>query len=103
LIIPAPLSPEMTERVCDLAVRAYRAIDCAGMARVDFLLDRDSGELYLGEINTIPGFTKISMYPKLWEACGLAYPALVDRLIELALERKTDNDRTVRRYRSDGR
>ena len=103
LIIPAPLSPEMTERVCDLAVRAYRAIDCAGMARVDFLLDRDSGELYLGEINTIPGFTKISMYPKLWEACGLAYPALVDRLIELALERKTDNDRTVRRYRCDGR
>jgi D-alanine-D-alanine ligase len=87
------------EQSPELAVRAYRAIDCAGMARVDFLLDQDSGDLYLGEVNTIPGFTKISMYPKLWEASGLAYPALVDRLIELALERKADNDRTVRRYR----
>jgi len=100
LIIPAPLSAEMTEKVRDLAVRAYRAIDCAGMGRADFLLDRDSGELYLSEINTIPGFTKISMYPKLWESSGLAYPALVDRLIELAQERKADNDRTVRRYQS---
>lgn len=99
LIIPAHLSSEITEKARSLAVRAYRAVDCAGMARVDFLLDRDSGELYLGEINTIPGFTKISMYPKLWEASGLAYSELVDRLIELALERKADNDRTVRKYR----
>lgn len=99
LIIPAHLSSDITEKARDLAVRAYRAVDCAGMARVDFLLDRDSGELYLGEINTIPGFTKISMYPKLWEASGLAYSELVDRLIELALERKADNDRTVRKYR----
>lgn len=98
LLIPAPISPELTEKVRQLAVEAYRAIDCAGMGRVDFLLDRDSGELYLSEINTIPGFTKISMYPKLWEVGGLAYPKLVDRLIELALERKADNDRTVRRY-----
>jgi len=99
LIIPAHLSSDITEKARELAVRAYRAVDCAGMARVDFLLDRDSGELYLGEINTIPGFTRISMYPKLWEASGLAYPELVDRLIELALERKADNDRTVRKYR----
>jgi D-alanine-D-alanine ligase len=99
LIIPAHLSSEITEKARELAVRAYRAVDCAGMARVDFLLDRDFGELYLGEINTIPGFTRISMYPKLWEASGLAYPELVDRLIELALERKADNDRTVRKYR----
>jgi D-alanine-D-alanine ligase len=98
LIIPAPLSPELTERVRELAVRAYQAIDCAGMARVDFLLDKETGALYLGELNTIPGFTQISMYPKLWEASGLSYPALIDRLIGLALERKADNDRTIRRY-----
>ncbi|MFN2123597.1 MAG: D-alanine--D-alanine ligase A, partial [Candidatus Promineifilaceae bacterium] len=63
------------------------AIDCAGMGRVDLMLDRDSGLLFMNEINTIPGFTKISMYPKLWEATGLSYSALLDRLIELAIER----------------
>jgi D-alanine-D-alanine ligase len=98
LIIPAPLPPELTERVRELALRAYRAIDCAGMARVDFLLDKDSGDLFLNEINTIPGFTTISLYPKLWEASGLTYPALVDRLIELALDRKKDRDKTERSY-----
>jgi len=106
LLIPAPISPELTRRVQDLALRAYRAIDCAGMARVDFLLEQKGinnkpGELYLSELNTIPGFTKISMYPKLWEASGLAYPALIDRLIELALRRKQDRDRTERRYRRE--
>jgi D-alanine-D-alanine ligase len=106
LIIPAPLSPEMTRRIQDIALQAYRAIDCAGMARVDFLLDRnhpgDSGEgLYLGEINTIPGFTQISMYPKLWEASGLAYPKLLDQLIELALARKSQRDRLTRRYQRE--
>jgi D-alanine-D-alanine ligase len=70
------------------------------MARVDFLMDKDTGEFYVNEVNTIPGFTKISMYPKLWEASGLPYPALLDRLIDLALERKADRDRTVRRYQS---
>jgi D-alanine-D-alanine ligase len=100
LLIPAPISPELGEKVREMAVRAFRVIDCAGMGRVDFLLDKDSGEVYLGEINTIPGFTKISMYPKLWDASGLAYPDLVDRLIELALERKAENDRTVRIYQS---
>ena len=107
LLIPAPLSPELTRRIQDLALRAYRAIDCAGMARADFLLEKGSaagetGNLYLGELNTIPGFTNISMYPKLWEASGLAYPDLVDRLIELAMERKHERDRTECRYRGGG-
>ncbi|MBN2550569.1 MAG: D-alanine--D-alanine ligase [Anaerolineales bacterium] len=107
LLIPAPLSPEMTRQIQEWAVRAYRAIDCAGMARVDFLLEKEKpaeqqpARLYLGEVNTIPGFTQISMYPKLWEASGLPYPALIDRLIELALERKADRDRTERRYRKE--
>lgn len=98
LLIPAPISPQMVEQVQDLAIRAYKAIDCAGMARVDFLLDKDTDTLYLNEINTIPGFTRISMYPKLWNASGISYPALVDRLIALALERKRDRDRNQRRY-----
>ena len=101
LLIPAPISPEIAGQVQALAVRAYRAIDCAGMARADFLLDKESRELYLNELNTIPGFTHISMYPKLWEASGLPYPALLDRLVELALERKAERDRTVRRYRRE--
>ena len=87
LIIPAQIEPELAEQVRALAVRAYRAIDCAGLGRVDLLLDRDNGRLYLNEINTIPGFTSISMYPKLWEATGVSYPELLDRLIGLALER----------------
>ncbi|HVN54284.1 MAG TPA: D-alanine--D-alanine ligase family protein [Anaerolineaceae bacterium] len=98
LVIPAPLSAEKTEEVRDVAVRVFRAVDCAGMARVDFLIDRESGQVFVSEINTIPGFTRISMYPKLWEASGLPYPALVDRLIELALERKADRDRTEHEY-----
>jgi D-alanine-D-alanine ligase len=94
LLIPAPLPAETTRLAQELAVKAYAAIDCAGMARVDFLLDKDSGSLYVGELNTIPGFTQISMYPKLWEASGLPYPQLLDRLIELALERKAARDHT---------
>ena len=90
LLIPAPLSPRQSKRVQELAVRAFQAIDCAGMARVDFLLDRKSGRIFVLEINTIPGFTPISMYPKLWEASGLPYAKLLDRLIELALERHRD-------------
>ncbi len=98
LLIPAPI-PEATAKLAKkLAVEAFKAIDCQGMARVDFLLDKDDGELYLNELNTIPGFTSISMYPKLWEACGLPYPKLVDRLIELALERKADKQKTLHRY-----
>lgn len=99
LLIPAPLDESQAQEARELAVGAYKAIDCAGMARVDFLLDRDSGKLYINELNTIPGFTRISMYPKLWEASGLPYPQLLDRLIELALERKADRDRTKRSFR----
>jgi D-alanine-D-alanine ligase len=98
LLIPAPLSAEMTERVRDLAVRAYKAIDCAGMARADFLLSGETEELYVNELNTIPGFTSISMYPKLWEATGISYPELIDRLIELALERYHDKERSETSY-----
>jgi D-alanine-D-alanine ligase len=98
LLIPAPIPFEVTQKVRELAVQAYQAVDCAGMARVDFLLDRDTGALFLNEINTIPGFTKISMYPKLWEATGLAFPELVDRLIELSLERRAERDRTEWHY-----
>jgi D-alanine-D-alanine ligase len=98
LIIPAPISEEQSRRVRELAVEAYRLIDCAGMARVDFLMDRETHAIYLNEINTIPGFTDISMYAKLWEATGLPYPDLCDRLIELALSRKADRDKTVREY-----
>jgi D-alanine-D-alanine ligase len=92
-VIPADLSSEQTATVQRLAVTAFRAIDAAGMSRVDFLLARGSGALYVNEINTIPGFTTISMYAKMWEASGVSYPALVDRLIQLALERHTDKQR----------
>ncbi|HPY32902.1 MAG TPA: D-alanine--D-alanine ligase family protein [Anaerolineaceae bacterium] len=98
VIIPAPFDAEMIQRIQEYALRAYRAVDGAGLARVDFLMDKHSGELYLSEINTMPGFTSISMYPKLWKASGLDYPQLVDRLIELALERKADQDQTTRKY-----
>jgi D-alanine-D-alanine ligase len=98
LSIPAPLSPEQVDQVQALAITAYRAIDCAGMARVDFLLDKETGQLYLNELNTIPGFTQISMYPKLWDASGVPYPMLVDKLIELALERRRERDRNEYRY-----
>ena len=98
LLIPAPIPFETSQQVREYALQAYKAIDCAGMARVDFLLDKDSGEIYLSELNTIPGFTEISMYPKLWEASGLPYPDLVDRLIQLALDRKSERDHTEWRY-----
>lgn len=90
LLIPAPIPSETADRARELAVRAYLAIDCAGMARADFLLSAETGELLISELNTIPGFTAISMYPKLWEASGIPYPELIDRLIELALERHAD-------------
>ncbi len=100
LLIPAPISEELTQQIQSLAVKAYTATDCAGMARVDFLIDRDTGDLFLNEINTIPGFTKISMYPKLWEASGIPYGALIETLINLALDRKAQRDRTEREFRS---
>ena len=101
LVIPAQIPAETSDLIRDLAVRAYKAIDCAGMARADFFLEKDSGRVLLNELNTLPGFTSISMYPKLWNASGMTYPQLVDRLIELALERKAERDRTVREFRRD--
>jgi D-alanine-D-alanine ligase len=98
LLIPAPIPAETAEAARRYAVLAFQAIDAAGLARVDFLLDRDNGQLYLNEINTLPGFTSISMYPKLWEASGLSYSDLIDRLISLALERQAEKDQTVKRY-----
>jgi D-alanine-D-alanine ligase len=89
-VIPAQLSEAQIADVRRLSIEAFKAIDGAGMARVDFLLARDSGVLYLNELNTIPGFTTISMYAKLWEASGLTYSALLDRLIDLAIERHRD-------------
>jgi len=101
LLIPAPLSDEISECIREYAVRAYKAIDCAGMARVDFFVEKDTNKISLNELNSIPGFTKISMYPKLWEASGLPYNKLVDRLIELAVERKADRAHTSHMYRSN--
>jgi D-alanine-D-alanine ligase len=85
--IPAPLKPAQIRSLQKLAVEAFHAIDCAGMARVDFFMDRASGAFYVNEINTIPGFTSISMYPKMWEASGLPLSGLLDELIALALDR----------------
>jgi D-alanine-D-alanine ligase len=98
-IIPARLSKAQAKEVREMAVAAFHACDCSGLARVDFLLEPESrsgkpGRLYLNEINTMPGFTSISMYPKLWEASGLKYSDLIDRLIELALERRAERDDT---------
>ncbi|HEY0738967.1 MAG TPA: D-alanine--D-alanine ligase family protein [Herpetosiphonaceae bacterium] len=89
-LIPAPIDEAVSDRIREMAVAAFKAIDGAGLARVDFLLDKDSGAIYLNEVNTFPGFTSGSMYPKLWEATGLSYPRLLDRLIELAQERHED-------------
>jgi D-alanine-D-alanine ligase len=98
LLIPAPLDTETIQRVREMALLAYNALDCAGMARADFLLDRVSGELWVNELNTIPGFTQISMYPKLWQATGISYPELIDRLIELAIERFEDKNQSETSY-----
>jgi D-alanine-D-alanine ligase len=89
-LIPAPITAAQMEQVRSMAIAAYRAVDGAGMSRVDFLMDGETGALYLNEVNTIPGFTTISMYPKLWEATNLPYAELIDRLISLALERHAE-------------
>ena len=90
LIIPAKLTKAETKKVQELAVAAFQAVDCTGLARVDFLMDPKTRKIYLNEINTMPGFTAISMYPKLWAASGLAYADLIDRLIQLGIERHED-------------
>jgi D-alanine-D-alanine ligase len=90
LIIPAKLTKAEAKKVQELAVKAFKAVDCSGLARVDFLMDPKTRKIYLNEINTMPGFTAISMYPKLWAASGLEYPDLIDRLIQLGIERHED-------------
>ncbi|HXE71332.1 MAG TPA: D-alanine--D-alanine ligase family protein [Candidatus Nitrosotenuis sp.] len=94
-LIPAPLSPEQAAQVEVLAVRAWRALDLNGMTRVDFLMEADSGKIWLNEVNTIPGFTEISMFARLWEASGLPFPRLLDRLVELAFQRHQDRQRNL--------
>lgn len=92
-LIPAPLDAGQTADIRRLSIEAFKAVECAGMARVDFLLSRDTGDLFVNEVNTIPGFTTISMYPKMWEATGLPYPRLLERLIQLAIERHGEKQR----------
>lgn len=94
LLIPAPLTVEQSAQIQSLAIAAFKAVDGAGLARCDFLLDKETGEIFVNEINTMPGFTPISMYPKLWAASGLSYSQLIDRLIELALDRYADNQQS---------
>ncbi|MBW2272929.1 MAG: D-alanine--D-alanine ligase [Deltaproteobacteria bacterium] len=103
LCIPAVLSDEASERLRGLAVEAFRVLEGQGLGRVDFLVSRsDEREVFINELNSLPGFTDGSMYPRLWEATGVAYPALVDRLIELALERHRRHSKLVTLFRSEG-
>lgn len=97
LIIPADLPPETLKNIQDIAVRTFKALDCAGLGRVDMFL-KDDGEIMVNEINTIPGFTKISMYPKLWEESGIGYAKLIDRLIDLAMERFKEEQKLKTNY-----
>jgi D-alanine-D-alanine ligase len=92
-LIPAPLTPEQDAAIRRMSIEAFRAVDGAGMARVDFLMARDTGEVFLNEVNTIPGFTTISMYPKMWAATGVPYGTLIDRLIQLAIERHAEKQK----------
>lgn len=101
-VIPAELPAETAEHIRTLALRAFKACDMAGLARADFFLEKESGAVYINEINTIPGFTSISMYPMLWAASGVDGPALIERLIECALERKAQRDATRREFERGG-
>lgn len=101
IAIPAPLPKELSDQLRDWAIRSFKSIDCAGLARVDFLLDKNTGEAWFNEINTMPGFTQISMYSKLLAHQGLEYKRLIDRLIELGLERKSEQERTTRIFEVD--
>ena len=102
-MIPAALSPSQTTLVRNLAVRTFQVLDCLGMARVDFFLDRGDGSVYVNELNTIPGFTTISVYPKLWEVSGLSYTDLISRLLELAMERHRQRQQLQTSYRPQQR
>jgi D-alanine-D-alanine ligase len=98
LVVPAKLPQRLTAQVQQYAIRAFRAIDGAGMARVDFFIERGTNRVLVNEINTIPGFTSISMYPKLWEASGISFEKLVDQLIQLAIERHKEKSRSLTSY-----
>jgi D-alanine-D-alanine ligase len=100
-IIPAEVADEVAASVQRLAIEAFLAVDAAGLARVDFFLERGTGTLYLNEINTMPGFTEISMYPKLWQASGLSFADLVARIAELALERFAERAQNETSYRPE--
>jgi D-alanine-D-alanine ligase len=99
LVIPADLDEQQIRTAQRIAIRAGEILECEGLGRVDFLLDRATGEFHVNEVNSLPGFTEVSMYPKLWEASGLPYPALLDRLIELALDRHRVRARLETVYR----
>lgn len=95
IVIPADLPDETIQKIRKYAVKAFKALDCAGLSRVDFFVHKETGEVYINEINTLPGFTSISMYPKLWEASGIPYSQLIEKLIDLAVERFEDNKREI--------
>lgn len=101
LIIPAPLPPALTAEVRSLAVKTFLALNCFGLGRVDFFVNPPTGEVFVNEINTIPGFTSISMYPKLWEASGLSYPSIIDELIKLAMERHGEVSSLATTYQAE--
>lgn len=98
LKVPAPISTELQKQIQELSLKAFKTLELSGMARVDFFLDKNSNEIYLNEVNTIPGFTKISMYPKLWEASGIPYPKLLDKLIDLAIEKHQEKSTIKTEY-----
>jgi D-alanine-D-alanine ligase len=98
LLIPAPLNDAHVKEAQQLAIAAFKVLECSGMARVDLFLERPTGKFYVNEINTLPGFTTISMYPKLWEASGIPYSQLIDRLITLAIERHAEKDKLRTKY-----
>ncbi len=101
-IVPADIPQETSERIRKLALQAYKACDLAGLARVDFFIDKTSGNVFINELNTIPGFTGISMFPMLWKASGVPNRELVEKLVEFALERKAQRDATKRTFRRNG-
>ena len=100
LLVPASLSAEQAQEVRSLAGLAFSTLGCEGLARVDFFLDRHSGKFYFNEVNTLPGFTSVSMYPKLWEASGIPYQELLSRLIDLALHRAAEKKALLHDFQS---
>lgn len=98
LLIPAPLSEEQIKEAQRLAISAFTVLECSGMARADMFMERTTGKFYVNELNTLPGFTSISMYPKLWEASGIPFPQLIDRLISLAIQRHAEKKKLRTKY-----